>query len=164
MIPLNLTWQAYRETRNVTLACHPLIWHVIPKSGMTALKSGTLFWIVYEIQVILFYFAVDLNSTILSNFGNDSYLQTLKNYLLPVLPRARSYWLTCWHAAVDGWDVDAVFHRHCDNKGQTVTIVRVGPHIFGGYTDVSWSTSKCKRAFHYIIDLQYRIHRSTLNP
>lgn len=30
------------------------------------------------------------------------------------------------------------FHSRCDNKGATVTIIRVGENIFGGYSDVSW--------------------------
>ena len=36
-----------------------------------------------------------------------------------------------------GWSAQN-FHMMCDNKGPTVTIVRVGECIFGGYTDQNW--------------------------
>ena len=30
------------------------------------------------------------------------------------------------------------FHKRCDNKGATITIVKSNNHIFGGYTDIPW--------------------------
>ena len=47
--------------------------------------------------------------------------------------------MRCWRAKTDGWSV-STFHSNCDGKGPTVTIIKVGSHIFGGYTDVSWSS------------------------
>ena len=38
----------------------------------------------------------------------------------------------------DGWGVDAEFHKGCDDKGPTLTIVKVNTYIFGGYTEASW--------------------------
>ena len=39
---------------------------------------------------------------------------------------------------MDGWAA-STFHSRCDNKGPTVTIIRVGgKYIFGGYTSLSW--------------------------
>ncbi|XP_028518449.1 uncharacterized protein LOC110250606 [Exaiptasia diaphana] len=73
---------------------------------------------------------------------NNNYLQKLSNYLIRVLQDfSRSRWVRCWRAASDGWDVTTTFHPQCDNKGPTVTIVRVGSYIFGGYSDVSWDSS-----------------------
>ncbi|KXJ14138.1 hypothetical protein AC249_AIPGENE7482 [Exaiptasia diaphana] len=78
-------------------------------------------------------------SSILSNYGNDSYLQVLTTYLDPVLQDCgTSNWNLCWHARSDGWDVEKQFHPKCDGRGPSVTIVRVNQYIFGGYTDVSW--------------------------
>jgi len=37
--------------------------------------------------------------------------------------------------------VGSTFHRKCDGKGPTVTIIKVNNYIFGGYTDVSWTSS-----------------------
>ncbi|XP_031570204.1 nidogen-2-like [Actinia tenebrosa] len=78
-------------------------------------------------------------SAILSNYGNADYIRTLSGYLDPVLQSSsRSRWIRCWHAATDGWNTATIFHPQCDGKGPTVTIVRVGSYVFGGYTDVSW--------------------------
>ena len=78
-------------------------------------------------------------SSILSKYGNDSYLQVLTTYLDPVLQDlGTSHWNLCWHANSDGWDVEKQFHPRCDGRGPSVTIVRVNQYIFGGYTDVSW--------------------------
>ena len=70
--------------------------------------------------------------------GNSiNYLRALRSWLSPVARSVNSAWKRCWHASVDGWAV-RTFHSRCDNKGPTVTIIRVGKYIFGGYTSVSW--------------------------
>ena len=51
--------------------------------------------------------------------------------------------MRCWRAKTDGWAA-STFHSKCDGKGPTVTIIQVGSYVFGGYTDVSWSSSKYK--------------------
>ena len=81
------------------------------------------------------------NSVILSNdVGKISQLNT---WLLPHLQSSvRSYWKLCFRATNHGWS-SQTFHSYCDNKGPTVTIVRVGSYIFGGYNDHSW---QCKSA------------------
>ena len=43
----------------------------------------------------------------------------------------------CWRATRDGW-LGGTFHAYCDYKKPTVTIVRVGRYVFGGYTTASW--------------------------
>ena len=43
----------------------------------------------------------------------------------------------CWRASRDGWSA-STFHSNCDNKKPTVTIVKVGQYIFGGYATESW--------------------------
>ena len=47
--------------------------------------------------------------------------------------------MRCWRAKTDGWAA-STFHSKCDGKGPTVTIIKVGSYIFGGYTGVSWSS------------------------
>ncbi|XP_031570080.1 uncharacterized protein LOC116304478 [Actinia tenebrosa] len=94
------------------------------------------------------------SSAILTTYGNADYLRTLSGYLYPVLQSSsRSHWIRCWRAATDGWNVRTTFHPQCDGKGPTVTIVRVGSHVFGGYTDVSWQTGgnyyRSSRSFLY---------------
>jgi len=42
-----------------------------------------------------------------------------------------------YRASCNGWAASN-FHSCCDNKGPTVTVVKSGNYIFGGYTDQSW--------------------------
>lgn len=46
-------------------------------------------------------------------------------------------WKLCYRASVDGWIADD-FHRKCDDVGPTVTLVKCGTNVFGGYADQSW--------------------------
>ena len=69
--------------------------------------------------------------------NNRNHLTSLSNWLVPVAKGINSAWKRCWRASVDGWAA-STFHSRCDGKGPTVTIVRVGKYIFGGYTSVSW--------------------------
>jgi hypothetical protein len=55
-------------------------------------------------------------------------------------------WERCYQKTVDG-STPADFHNNCDNRGPTVTIIELhNNRIFGGYTDVSWSTTNAYRA------------------
>lgn len=65
-----------------------------------------------------------------------SHLTDLSKWLKPVMQK-NSHWERCWLASADGWAVKT-FHLLCDHKGPTVTIIRVGKYIFGGYTSASW--------------------------
>ena len=42
-----------------------------------------------------------------------------------------------YRASRNGWAA-CNFHACCDNKGPTVTVVKSGNYIFGGYTDKNW--------------------------
>ena len=46
-------------------------------------------------------------------------------------------WKLCYRASVDGW-IALNFHRKCDDVGPTVTLVKCGTNVFGGYTDQNW--------------------------
>ena len=74
---------------------------------------------------------------------NDEHQSVLKSWLPPHFGKLR----LLFRASRDGFAA-ATFHSKCDNKGPTVTIVRSGNNIFGGFTEVSW---KCK--FYILIDL-----------
>ncbi|XP_067017787.1 uncharacterized protein [Acropora muricata] len=83
------------------------------------------------------------SSSILGSL-DSRYLVKLNSFLPPVLrSSSRSRFVRCWRAKTDGWAA-STFHSNCDGKGPTVTIIQVGSYIFGGYTDVSWSSpSSC---------------------
>ena len=91
------------------------------------------------------------DSVILANdVGKRSQLNT---WLLPHLQSSdRSYWKLCYRATSHGWR-GQTFHSYCDNKGPTVTIVRDGSYIFGGYNDNSWKCKSLKYGEHVAMTL-----------
>ena len=64
------------------------------------------------------------------------YWELLKRWLEPVstLP---TKWKLCYRATQQGWS-SSTFHSQCNNLGPSVTFIRVGEYIFGGYTDRNW--------------------------
>ena len=98
---------------------------------------------------ILFHFTGDLGaSAILGSLDFSKYLGKLISYLDPVVPDAfRSEFVRCWHAKTDG-SAASTFHDNCDGKGPTVTVIKSGSYIFGGYTDLSWQSEYSWESFH----------------
>ena len=66
---------------------------------------------------------------------NEDHRSELKGWL-PT--QEGKIWRLLFRASRDGFAV-AAFHSKCDNKGPTVTIVKSGNNIFGGFTEVSWT-------------------------
>ncbi|KAL9962272.1 hypothetical protein ACROYT_G031358 [Oculina patagonica] len=83
-------------------------------------------------------------STILGNL-DKKYTDQLMTFLEPVLQKPSSTWMRCWHAITDGWNA-ATFHEKCDEKGPTITIIKAGDYIFGGYTNEPWRSKPCAYA------------------
>ncbi|XP_078350446.1 uncharacterized protein LOC144635232 [Oculina patagonica] len=77
---------------------------------------------------------------------NDEHRSVLKSWL----PRQNGKWRLLFRASRDGFAA-ATFHSKCDNKGATVTIVKSGNNIFGGFTEVPWASqgkwTTCRDAF-----------------
>ncbi|KAK3748598.1 hypothetical protein QZH41_005225 [Actinostola sp. cb2023] len=73
-------------------------------------------------------------SNILSN--RTEYYDLLREWLAPVTD-SPTRWVTCYHSNKDGWSA-ATFHSKCNNKGPTITIIKVKDYIFGGYSDKDW--------------------------
>jgi len=75
---------------------------------------------------------------------NDSKIinsEELKSKVKSLLPPTAKF-MNLYRASRDGKSaID--FHSRCDNKGPTITIVKSeNGTIFGGYTDISWFSSK----------------------
>ena len=70
-------------------------------------------------------------STILN--GHIEYVKQVVKWL-----GGQFQWRLCYRASAHGWSAQN-FHTNCDNKGPTVTLVKVGEYIFGGYTDQNWA-------------------------
>ncbi|XP_020623007.1 hemicentin-2-like [Orbicella faveolata] len=67
---------------------------------------------------------------------NAFYQSRLHEFLTPAVgnnPR----WVLCYRASTHGWAV-STFHSRCDGKRDTVTIIKKGQYVFGGYTDIPW--------------------------
>ena len=84
-----------------------------------------------------------LDSKILSNEQKQMFINT---WLKEKLKQPRSSFVLLYRASRDGWAASK-FHSICDNKGPSVTVVKSGNNIFGGYTELSWDSkffSVCK--------------------
>ena len=67
--------------------------------------------------------------------GHEEYKKQLFDWLRPVVsPSSFSGWRLCYRASRDGWSA-FTFHGSCGRHLSTVTIIRVGQYIFGGYSD-----------------------------
>jgi hypothetical protein len=64
--------------------------------------------------------------------GEIAFMKQLQKWL-----GKKCKWHLCYRASRDGWSVQE-FHKHCDNKGPTVVLVKANDCIFGGYTDQHW--------------------------
>jgi len=79
--------------------------------------------------------AMIFNSTIISN--NSFYRAELASFLAPAVGQMESKWKLCYNARAEKWSPE-IFHRNCDDKKRTVTIIQKETYIFGGYTDIPW--------------------------
>ena len=79
-------------------------------------------------------------STILTNVDHR---KILKGWL----PEAMvGEWRLLFRASRDGFAA-STFHSKCDNKGPTVTVVKSGANIFGGFTEKPWTSLGAGRKF-----------------
>ena len=75
------------------------------------------------------------DSTILSTEHKQVFVN---DWLKEKLKSGQSDFVLIYRASRDGWN-STDFHTHCDNKGPTVSVVKSGNYIFGGYTEQSWN-------------------------
>lgn len=114
---------------------------VLIHNALTVTDYPSLYHFVRSCVAVDFFissFSGTLTSSSILGSLDSKYLDKLNSYLDPVLQSpGSSRFVRCWHAKTDGWAASP-FHRNCDGKGPTVTIVQVGNYIFGGYVDKSW--------------------------
>ncbi|XP_068687634.1 uncharacterized protein [Montipora foliosa] len=72
-----------------------------------------------------------------SDILNAEHRQALND----MLPYSSGQWRLLFKASRDGFKAKD-FHSKCDGKGPTVTVVKSGSFIFGGFTAQPWSGSK----------------------
>ena len=71
-----------------------------------------------------------------------SYYSQYQNVMLSWLQEdgISSDWKLIYRGTRDGFAASS-FHTFCDNKGPTITLIKsVGDCVFGGYSDVSWTS------------------------
>ena len=85
-----------------------------------------------------------MDSSILKR--NPSYIHYLGKFLELTVGN-NSHWMLCWRASLHGWDVRQ-FHTRCHGKRDTVTIVKKGKYVFGGYTDIPWGKKIALSFYH----------------
>ena len=66
---------------------------------------------------------------------NENHRSVLKGWLPS---QEGKIWRLLFRASRDGFTA-AAFHSKCDDQGATVTIVKSGHNIFGGFTEESWT-------------------------
>ena len=70
-------------------------------------------------------------------------------------------WRLLFRASRDGFAASA-FHSKCDNKGPTVTVVKSGANIFGGFTEKEWTSANSKFLLQLIIIFSSKIFPNDL--
>ncbi|XP_028392016.1 uncharacterized protein LOC114516676 [Dendronephthya gigantea] len=102
---------------------------------MKKLKFNDLGKIVYPAVQFLFE-----SSTILE--GNIEHAKRLVEWV----EDKKFSWQLCYRASRDGWR-GWNFHDRCDDVGPTVTLVKCGTNVFGGFTDKSWGRPRAQGLF-----------------
>ena len=67
---------------------------------------------------------------------NEEHRRVLKSWLPEAM---KGEWRLLFRASRDGFAASA-FHSKCDNKGPTITVVKSGGNIFGGFTEKPWAS------------------------
>ena len=70
-------------------------------------------------------------------------------------------WRLLFRASRDGFAA-STFHSKCDNKGPTVTVVKSGANIFGGFTEKGWTSANSKFLLQLIIIFSSKIFPNDL--
>ena len=55
-----------------------------------------------------------------------------------------------YRATADGWRTED-FHRKCDDVGPTVTLVKCGISVFGGFTEKSWKRKRIYVQYNFSV-------------
>ena len=93
-----------------------------------------------------------LESDILSSEQKQIFVNS---WLKERLSRLHATFVLLYRASRDGW-ASSEFHALCDNQGSTVTVVKSGDNIFGGYTEKSWDSKFLTSVYYMAGEVQPR--------
>ena len=71
----------------------------------------------------------------MSKIVKDAVLEKIKN----IMPNHEGVELI-YQGSTDGFQ-SKTFHEKCDDKGPTLTIILANNRVFGGYTNIKWSST-----------------------
>ncbi|XP_031570032.1 uncharacterized protein LOC116304430 [Actinia tenebrosa] len=134
VIPENgfIVGEEYWAGKTIEFQCHPGYW-LIGAPRMTC-DNFTGNWTDIEPECK----GHTLHSDILTN--QTEYYMKLMEWLAPVTTGLPTKWERCYYTKVNGW-ASSTFHSGCNSVGPTITIIKVGQYMFGGYTDINWHSS-----------------------
>ena len=94
--------------------------------------DGSWSWVLTIVNLIFCF------SGLVSNIlpETDQHYETLLKWLDDIAAGVSS-WLPCYNTTGDEWNVTD-FHTECDYQRATLTLVKVGDYIFGGFSDENW--------------------------
>ena len=117
---------------------------IVPKEEMLRIREELLAEAeFYQVEGII----EQLKAKAISMFKDSMILssdqrETLVNWLKESQAITNDSDKLLYRASRDGWAASN-FHSCCDNKGPTVTVVKNGNYIFGGYTEENWQGRSC---------------------
>ena len=83
-------------------------------------------------------------------------------WLKEKLMKPLSSFVLIYSASCHGWDA-STFHANCDNKGPTVTVIKSGNNIFGGYTEQSWHGGEFSHGIYAFLSRKFFLYlRNTI--
>jgi hypothetical protein len=88
--------------------------------------------------------------------GEIAFIKQLQKWL-----GEKCKWNLCYRASRDGMSAKD-FHKHCDNKGPTVVLVKANDCICGGYTDQNWESGIQENIYLLIEFVQSRVNGGRL--
>jgi len=113
---------------------------IVPKDEMVRIREELLAEAeFYQVEGIISELTARpfKNSVILSSDQRETLMNWLKETQALNNTRDNLFFALLYRASRDGWAA-ADFHARCDYKGPTVTVIKSGEYIFGGYTEQQW--------------------------
>ncbi|KAK8797300.1 hypothetical protein WA158_004508 [Blastocystis sp. Blastoise] len=113
----------------------------IPKDQVDSFEYSKF---IQEINPFGNFFRESVMSLVYHPIKNSQIIEEEQSNILGKWVGMHKQWVLLYRGSRDGFQVNC-FHKNCDNRGETITIVRQKGNeehinIFGGYTSVSWES------------------------
>eukprot|EP01130_Rhizamoeba_saxonica_P005321 TRINITY_DN2137_c0_g1_i1.p1 TRINITY_DN2137_c0_g1~~TRINITY_DN2137_c0_g1_i1.p1 ORF type:complete len:356 (-),score=59.06 TRINITY_DN2137_c0_g1_i1:304-1371(-) len=93
------------------------------------------------VMIEMHYFGLDSVASLVDPFRGTKLLSSEHQDIIKSWTAMDHHWVLIYRASEDGF-TSSDFHRKCDGKGPTVTILESSSRfLFGGFTSISWDSS-----------------------